>query len=90
MDDAPKGWEPNLHDILHSLNVSSARAEFLADQIERADPRAADVFRKFAEELQNVWNRYYPLMPTNKAIYLALNPPNHNSPIQDSKGNDAK
>jgi hypothetical protein len=87
MNDVPKVWEPNLHDILHSLNVSSAKAEFLADQIERADPRAAAVFRKFAEELRGVWNRYYPLMPTNKDIYLALNSPDHDSQFQDSKGN---
>ena len=90
MNDAPKVWEPNLHDILHSLMISRGRAEFLADQIEQANPQAAAVFRKFAEELQDVWNRYYPLMPTNKDIYLALNPPNHDSPIQDSKGNDVK
>lgn len=87
MNDAPKDLEPNLHDILQGLMVSRGLAENLAEKIERVDSQAAVVFRQFAEELWDVWTRYQPLMPTNKDIYLLLNPPSNDSQIQEPKGN---
>ena len=62
----------SLHDILNSLSVARAHAEIIADEIEQADPQGAAVFRKFAEELWDVWTRNYPVMPTNKDIYSLL------------------
>ncbi len=62
-----------LYDILHSLEASRARAEKIANELEEADPQAAAVFRKFAEELWDVWTRNYPLMPSNKEIFTAVN-----------------
>jgi hypothetical protein len=87
MNDAPKDLEPNLHDIVHRLRASRGMAEYLAEQIERANPPAASALRKFAEELEDVWTRHQPLLPTNKDIYLALHPPNPDSQVQESKGN---
>ena len=73
MNDVPKEMEVNIHDVLNGLAASRGRAEFLAEQIEPADPQAATVFRKFAEELWDVWVRHRSLMPTNKDIYWGLN-----------------
>ena len=78
----------SLHEILHGLAISRGRAEVLADEIEHADPQAAAVFREFAEELWDIWTKYYPVLPTNKDLALLRGCSKNESPIPKPQGNE--
>lgn len=65
--------EAIIQDILCALMVTRSRAEVMANEIEQADHQAAKVLRKFSQELSTVWERYYPLLPTNADLYRLRN-----------------
>jgi len=78
-----------LHDILQGLVHSRVRVEALADEIEHVDPAAATVLREFAEDLWDVWIKYYPELSTHKDLALIQDRPKYGSPPptpQRSKG----